>query len=340
MRCSTLPAAPATSRRKVLEAVGPWRTRRDLRHQRRDDGGRAGEGREAHGDRLAFVQRQRRSAALRDGASTPIPSPSACAISPVSKPALAEAYRVLKPGGRFLCLEFSRVEVPLLDTLYDAYSFNAIPALGALVAGDSASYRYLVESIRRFPDQKSFMRLIENAGFERVRYRNLTGGIAAIHSALATVMRPIDVERDRRHGAVDQGGRRARLVGRARASGGRQPAGAARSCSAGVTVAAPQERRIRRRQRRRALDRAHLARTRPTSSSASSSQPATTSSAASSPPISPRSRTACRPSRNAMRGKRSRRRSASPSTRSSPSFGPARCRRLDRPGAQGQGASG
>jgi demethylmenaquinone methyltransferase/2-methoxy-6-polyprenyl-1,4-benzoquinol methylase len=97
--------------------------------------------------------------------------------------ALKEAFRVLKPGGRFLCLEFSAVEVPLLDTLYDAYSFNAIPALGALVAGDAASYRYLVESIRRFPDQKSFMRLIENAGFERVRYRNLTGGIAAIHSA-------------------------------------------------------------------------------------------------------------------------------------------------------------
>jgi len=96
--------------------------------------------------------------------------------------ALGEAFRVLKPGGRFLCLEFSSVEVPLLDTLYDAYSFNAIPALGGLVAGDSASYRYLVESIRRFPDQKTFTRLIENAGFERVRYRNLTGGIAAIHS--------------------------------------------------------------------------------------------------------------------------------------------------------------
>ena len=97
--------------------------------------------------------------------------------------ALAEAYRVLKPGGRFLCLEFSSVEVPLLDALYDAYSFNAIPLLGGLIAGDSASYRYLVESIRRFPDQKSFIEMIENAGFERVRYRNLTGGIAAIHSA-------------------------------------------------------------------------------------------------------------------------------------------------------------
>ena len=73
--------------------------------------------------------------------------------------------------------------MPLLDRLYEAYSMAAIPALGALVAGDRDAYRYLVESIRRFPDQKSFMRLIENAGFERVRYRNLTGGIAALHSA-------------------------------------------------------------------------------------------------------------------------------------------------------------
>ena len=135
------------------------------------------------GDRLAFVQGNAESlpfAARSFDAYT-----IAFGIRNVThiEAALAEAYRVLKPGGRFLCLEFSSVEVPLLDTLYDVYSFNAIPVLGGLVAGDSASYRYLVESIRRFPDQRSFMRLIENAGFERVRYRNLTGGIAAIHSA-------------------------------------------------------------------------------------------------------------------------------------------------------------
>jgi demethylmenaquinone methyltransferase / 2-methoxy-6-polyprenyl-1,4-benzoquinol methylase len=97
--------------------------------------------------------------------------------------ALQEAFRVLKPGGRFLCLEFSSVEMPLLDTLYDAYSFNAIPRLGQLIAGDADSYRYLVESIRRFPDQERFAQMIRDAGFERVRYRNLTGGIAAIHAA-------------------------------------------------------------------------------------------------------------------------------------------------------------
>lgn len=96
--------------------------------------------------------------------------------------ALAEARRVLRPGGRFLCLEFSQVVMPLLDTLYDRYSFTAIPALGGLVAGDAASYRYLVESIRNFPDQETFADMIRAAGFERVSYRNLTGGIAAIHS--------------------------------------------------------------------------------------------------------------------------------------------------------------
>ena len=96
--------------------------------------------------------------------------------------ALAEAYRVLKPGGRFLCLEFSAVDVPVLDKVYDLYSFNLIPGMGKLVAGDAESYRYLVESIRRFPHQERFAEMIRKAGFARVSYRNLTGGIAAIHS--------------------------------------------------------------------------------------------------------------------------------------------------------------
>ena len=96
--------------------------------------------------------------------------------------ALSEAYRVLRTGGRFLCLEFSACEVPLLDRLYDFHSFEVIPRLGALAAGSAEPYRYLVESIRRFPKQQPFAALIREAGFGRVSYRNLTGGIAAMHS--------------------------------------------------------------------------------------------------------------------------------------------------------------
>jgi demethylmenaquinone methyltransferase/2-methoxy-6-polyprenyl-1,4-benzoquinol methylase len=96
--------------------------------------------------------------------------------------ALAEAYRVLKTGGRFLCLEFSACEVPLLDRLYNFHSFEIIPRLGAFAAGSAEPYRYLVESIRRFPKQEPFAAMIRTAGFGRVSYRNLTGGIAAMHS--------------------------------------------------------------------------------------------------------------------------------------------------------------
>jgi demethylmenaquinone methyltransferase / 2-methoxy-6-polyprenyl-1,4-benzoquinol methylase len=96
---------------------------------------------------------------------------------------LAEARRVLVPGGRFLCLEFATVSSPPLRLAYEAYSFAVLPWLGARVAGDQAAYRYLAESIRRFPDQATFARMIERAGMDRVRYRNLSGGIAALHSA-------------------------------------------------------------------------------------------------------------------------------------------------------------
>ncbi|MBI1260135.1 MAG: bifunctional demethylmenaquinone methyltransferase/2-methoxy-6-polyprenyl-1,4-benzoquinol methylase UbiE [Rhizobiales bacterium] len=96
--------------------------------------------------------------------------------------ALKEAYRVLKPGGHFLCLEFSQVVVPGLDDIYNAYSFAAAPRIGQMVTGDGAPYQYLVESIRRFPDQPTFAQMITDAGFARVSYRNFTGGIAALHS--------------------------------------------------------------------------------------------------------------------------------------------------------------
>ena len=96
--------------------------------------------------------------------------------------ALSEAHRVLKTGGHFLCLEFSKVDVPGLDALYEAYSFNVIPRLGEVVARDAEAYRYLVESIRTFPDQQRFAGELRGAGFSRVTWRNLSGGIAAIHS--------------------------------------------------------------------------------------------------------------------------------------------------------------
>ena len=96
--------------------------------------------------------------------------------------ALQEAYRVLKPGGHFLCLEFSQVILPLFDQFYDLYSFKILPHIGQVVAGDKDSYQYLVESIRQFPPQDALKDKITAAGFGRADYRNLSGGIAAIHS--------------------------------------------------------------------------------------------------------------------------------------------------------------
>lgn len=96
--------------------------------------------------------------------------------------ALAEAFRVLKIGGHFLCLEFSNVDMPLLDAAYEAYSFSAIPAIGKIVTGDGAPYRYLVELIRKFPDAETFRDMIADVGFRRVGVTRFAGGIVAIHS--------------------------------------------------------------------------------------------------------------------------------------------------------------
>jgi demethylmenaquinone methyltransferase / 2-methoxy-6-polyprenyl-1,4-benzoquinol methylase len=96
--------------------------------------------------------------------------------------ALSEAFRVLRPGSRFLCLEFSTVDVPGLDRLYELFSFKVIPPLGRAVTGDAESYRYLVESIRKFPRPNAFAEMIRTAGFSRVSWQSLSGGIVALHS--------------------------------------------------------------------------------------------------------------------------------------------------------------
>ena len=105
-------------------------------------------------------------------------------IRNVTRPqeALNEAFRVLRPGGRLMVLEFNQIPVPLVQKAYDIYSFNVIPRMGKLIANDRESYQYLVESIRNFPDQETFLSMVREAGFENTNYRNLSLGIAALHS--------------------------------------------------------------------------------------------------------------------------------------------------------------
>jgi demethylmenaquinone methyltransferase/2-methoxy-6-polyprenyl-1,4-benzoquinol methylase len=133
-------------------------------------------------DKLEFVQANAESLPFPDAHFDAYTIAFGIRNVPRIEVALAEAHRVLKPGGRFLCLEFSQVAIPGLDKIYEAYSFNVIPAIGKLVAGDGEPYRYLVESIQRFPRADEFERMIRRAGFRRTGFERLTGGVVAIHS--------------------------------------------------------------------------------------------------------------------------------------------------------------
>lgn len=133
-------------------------------------------------DRVSFVEGNAEALAFPDRAFDAYTIAFGIRNVPRIDLALSEAHRVLKHGGRFLCLEFSTVEVPGLDKLYDMFSFNVIPQLGRAVTGDAESYRYLVESIRKFPRPNAFAEMIRAAGFSRVSHQILSGGIVALHS--------------------------------------------------------------------------------------------------------------------------------------------------------------
>ena len=133
-------------------------------------------------DAIAFVEGNAEALPLADRSYDAVTIAFGIRNVPRIEAALGEAYRVLRIGGRFLCLEFSTVDVPGLDVLYDFYSFNLIPALGRAVAGDAEAYRYLVESIRRFPRPNAFAEMMRAAGFARVSFQRMSGGIVALHS--------------------------------------------------------------------------------------------------------------------------------------------------------------
>ena len=134
------------------------------------------------GERVRFVEGNAEALPLPDAAFDGYTIAFGIRNVPRIERALAEAHRVLKRGGRFLCLEFSRVDVPVFDRAYAAYSDAAIPAIGKAVANDGPAYRYLVESIRKFPLPERFAEMIAAAGFARVDFTQLTGGVVAIHS--------------------------------------------------------------------------------------------------------------------------------------------------------------
>ena len=133
-------------------------------------------------DRVSFVEGNAEALAFGDRGFDAATIAFGIRNVPQIDRALSEAFRVLKPGGRFLCLEFSSVDVPGLDRLYELFSFKVIPPLGRAVTGDAESYHYLVESIRKFPRPNAFAEMIRGAGFARVSWQSLSGGIVALHS--------------------------------------------------------------------------------------------------------------------------------------------------------------
>ena len=133
-------------------------------------------------DRITFIEGNAETLAFADKSFDAYTIAFGIRNVPRIDHALAEAFRVLRPGSRFLCLEFSTVDVPGLDRLYDLFSFKVIPPLGRAVTGDAESYRYLVESIRKFPRPNAFAEMIRAAGFSRVSWQSLSGGIVALHS--------------------------------------------------------------------------------------------------------------------------------------------------------------
>ena len=146
------------------------------------DVGRQRAGKRGISDRLTFVEANAEELPFEDAVFDAYTIAFGIRNVPDIAKALSEAHRVLKPGGRFLCLEFSEVDMPFLEQAYRTFSFEVIPRLGGMVAGDPEPYRYLVESIEKFPRQADFAAMIERAGFKRVTWRNYTGGIAALHS--------------------------------------------------------------------------------------------------------------------------------------------------------------
>lgn len=168
----------------VLEAGGPQTdvTVLDINADMLRVGRERADKRFPDNDRIRFVQGNAEELGLPDNHFDCYTIAFGIRNVPRIDKALAEAHRVLKRGGRFLCLEFSHVDVPLLDKIYETYSFKVIPPMGRMVTGEAEPYQYLVESIRKFPKPQAFAGMIEDAGFRRAKFTPMTGGVVALHS--------------------------------------------------------------------------------------------------------------------------------------------------------------